>query len=170
MPRDLEVTTDHSGKPVLFSLLVRNRAGWQGLLLVVAGWVGVGLAHAAEDASGDPRSTGAVLWTAGLALFALAAIGGGAAVAVSASLSPMRYVFRSKPAFWTGVVLIAFAGAAIFGLIQVAPFDGILAHGMPPAELITVLTVIAAAATCLVAGVIALSGAWDARRKQSRWY
>ena len=169
MQHDLETTNDDSGRPVQFSSIGRDRAGRHGLLLIVAGWVGVGLAHAAEDASRDPRSTGAVLWTGGLALFALAAIGGGAAVAVAAALSPMRHVFRSGPAFRTGAVLLAFASLAVFGLIRSAPFDGMLAYGMPPAALITVLTVIAASATCSVAAAIALTGAWDARRNQRRW-
>jgi hypothetical protein len=75
-------------------------------------------------------------------------------------------MFRSGPAFRTAAVLLGLSGVAIFGLIRSAPFDGILAYGMPLAELITVLTLIAAAATCLIAGAIAINGSWNASRDQ----
>jgi hypothetical protein len=169
MGHDLEKVKRNSVGRVQFSWVGRDRAGWQGLLLFAAGWVGVGLTHAAEGASHDPTSRAAVLWTGCLALFALAAIAGGAAIAVTAALSPMRRVFRSGPAFRTAAVLLALAGLATFEVIRSAPFDGMLAHGMPLAELITVLTLIAAAATCLVAGTIALRGSRDASRNERRW-
>ncbi|MDH3753705.1 MAG: hypothetical protein OEU32_07515 [Acidimicrobiia bacterium] len=169
MGRDPRRTSYESVRGAQFCSDDRVRAGWQGLALVVAGWSGVGLAHAAAWLSGDPASAGAVLSTAGVAVVSLVAIGGGAAIAVTAAVSPTRHVFHSRPAFRTAAVLLVVAAVNVELLIVRAPFDDILGHGKPLAELIGDLTCVAASLICLVAGGVALREAWKARRNERSW-
>lgn len=152
-----------------WSRVGRDRAGWQGFLLVITGWVGVGLIWAATGASREFTSGEAALWVAGLAIVSLAAIGGGAAISVAAALSPRRHVFHSGPAFRTAAVLLGITAISIALLIQRAPFDGILAHGLPISELIADLTYIAASATCVLAGGVALHESRKASRQERSW-
>jgi hypothetical protein len=129
----------------------------------------VGLAYAAVGWSRDPTSGEAVLWTTGVAVASLAAIGRGAAIAVTDALSPLRYVFRTRPASSTAAMLFAPAAVALALLIHRAPFDGIAAHGKPLAELITDLACIAASLICLIGGSVALRGMWNARGDERHW-
>ena len=156
--------------PVGLSSVGRGGAGWQGFLLVIAGWAGVGLTYGATWVSRDPTSGETSLLVAGLAIVSLAVMGSGAAISVAAALSPMRHVFKSGPAFRIAWVLLGIAVTSIaFLLVQRAPFDGIVAHGMPLAEVIADLTYIVASTICIVAGGVALREAWHARRHERSW-
>lgn len=166
---DLTPTSRTSvGRPRLSSP-GRRGAGWLGFVLVLLGWVGVGVAHLATGPSPDPASLGAVLRAVGLSCISLAAIGGGTAVAVAAARSPMRRVFHSRPLFVTAVGLLTFAASALAVLIIRSPFDGIAAYGLPLADLINAFTLAAGALICVVGGAAAVRAAWSARRDERTW-
>jgi len=143
-------------------------ARW-GLVLVVGGWTGVGLTHLISRTSGDLSSRSAAMWTAGPAIASLAAIWRGVAIAINATLSPMRFVFHSRRTAWVAALLLAAAAIEIASLRFRAPFEGISAHGKPLAELISDLAYIAASLICLVGGCVALRAALDARRHERDW-
>lgn len=151
------------------SLVGRDGTAGQGLLLVLVGWLGVGVAYVVSALSLDPTSPGALLWAVGLSFGSLAAIGGGAAMAVAAARSPMRHVFHSRPLFRTAAVLLTFAVGALAVLVIRPPFDGIAAYGMPLAKVVLHFTLFASALICAIGGGAALLAAWRARRDERTW-
>jgi hypothetical protein len=148
----------------------RHGARWQGFLLIIAGWVGVGLTSVVAGAWNDPTRVAAVVSVAGLASLSVATIGAGSAISVATAISPTRHVFNSGPAFRTAAVLLGTTAVSFVLLIPQAPLDGILAHGLPLAEVIADLTYVAASLTCMFAGGVALRAARNARREERDWY
>ena len=166
---DITPSSDTSiGRPRRSSLGL-DGAGWQGFVLVLFGWVGVGGAYLASGLSSDPTSLGAALWAAGLSCISLASIGGGTAIAVAAARSPMRHVFHSRPLFGTAASLLTVAAIALAVLIIRSPFDGIAAYGLPLADLINDVTLVAGALICVVGGTAAFRAAWAARHDERSW-
>jgi Na+-driven multidrug efflux pump len=147
----------------------RVRPGWQGFLLIVVGWSGIAFAHATPGLLGDPASGATVLGTTVVAIASLLGIGVGVAIAVVAAQSPTRYVFYSRPATWTAVILAMASSIAVVVLSLREPFDGIAAHGKPLAELIGDLSYLAASIICVVAVVAAVHSVLKARSDERSW-
>ncbi len=151
------------------SPVLSDGAGWQGFALVVLGWSGVALAYGFAGMSTDPGSGGAVLGAAGMSVASFVLVARGIVVACAAARSPLRRVFQSRALFGTGATLVTIAVVAITALVVRAPWDGLGARGRPLADLINELTFTAAAAVCLVGGVVAARAGWIVRREERKW-
>lgn len=147
----------------------RGIAGRWGFLALICGWEGIVVARASADLFDDPASSTALLTTSGIVLVSLVAIGIGCRIVVAAARSPLRYVFRSRPAFLTAVMLIVGAAVVVASLILRDPFARFAAHGDFTAQTATELGGIVASLVCLGGGLTAMLNAWDARRDERAW-
>ena len=147
----------------------RSARGWHGFLFIVSGWLVLGVGHVVVAASDEPESGASVFWSASLVVAALAWIGGGAAIFCAAALSPKRYVFHSRPAFGTAIVLFVVTAGASTHAIRSTSFGNLASYGRPLSDLIVELGTFAGAIICFAAGVVALHRASDARRDERSW-
>lgn len=151
------------------SLALRDGAGWQGFVLIALGWSGIGLAYALVDLARDSASDAVVICAAAVSVASLAAVGRGAGIAYAAARSPIRHVFHSRVLLRTGATLLTIAAIALASLIARAPFEGMAAHGEPPAELMSDLTFVAASLMCGFGGLATLGEAWKSRHDERAW-
>ncbi len=161
---------DERVRPATVPLARPGIAGRWGLLLLIGGWEGIIATRALADVPADPSSGGVLIAAAAVVVISVAAIGVGCRVVLTAARSPLRYVFRSRPAFWTAAVLIAAGVVAVAMLIARDPFARVAAHGELTAHTVVELAGIGGALLCLGAGIVALIDCWDAHRDERSWH
>lgn len=147
----------------------RTARGRHGFLFIVGGWLVVGLGHVIVAVSDDPASGGTLFWSASLVAAALVSIAVGAAIFCAAALSSKRYVFHSRPAFGTAIVLLVVTAGAMTYAIRSTSFGDVASYGKPLSGLIVELGTFAGAIICFAVGVIALRRASDALRDERGW-
>lgn len=166
MEREFRIVDSSVGRSSFVVAHPRVGTCWQGVVLVAGGWAGVALANVAAGTSSDPSSGSAVLLTGVLAIVSLLAIVAGVVVAVSAVLSPMRYVFRLGPTARSAALLLVGGAVATVLWLQRGPFRGMVSHGRPFPDLIVDLVWLAGSVVCVLAGFVAVHGAIRARQDE----
>lgn len=141
----------------------------RGLGLLLSGWVVVTVAGRAHALTGDASSPGALVLTCGVVVASLVAIGAGCAKAIEAAESPRRYVFHSRPTFWTAVILLLGGLGLAARLVVRRPFDRIFSYGDLTALTIADTGAILATVASFVGCGIAVFAWWDARRDERSW-
>lgn len=141
----------------------------RGGALLLLGWSFVVAAHHFHSLVGDPASSGALVTTAGVVVASLVAIGAGCTSAITAAESPRRYVFHSRPTFWTATILLLGGCAIAARLVISRPFDGIFSSGEFTAITVADAGAVFAAVASFVGGGIAAFAWWDAHHDERSW-
>lgn len=141
----------------------------RGGVLLLLGWSIVVAAHQLHLPIGDPASSGSLLMTAGCVIASLVAIVAGCASAISAAESPRRYVFHSRPTFWTAMILLLGGAVVAARLVIRRPFDGIFSSGEFTAITIADAGAIFAVVASFAGGGVAAFAWWDAHRDERAW-
>jgi hypothetical protein len=127
------------------------------------------MAVARAHASDVPPVSRAGLFVASLGVVSAVAIGGGAAVMISAAQSSSRFVFHGRPALRASVVVMAAAILNAAQLLLTDPFRDLASSGRFTVNSVVDVGCLLAVVVCLIVVILGALTAWDASADVRTW-
>lgn len=149
--------------------IVLPSADWENIALLIAALSGLWIASGIAGWSSEASTPTVELWTGGVVVASLVALGLATSKLVSSAQSRTRHVFCGRRVLAFGVFMLVVAAGLTVSIVRRNPFHQLTSRGRITAGEIADAGFVVAVIVCLVGAGVALVDAWGACRDERRW-